>query len=44
MPLIPFFAVLLVALMARAPARVAAFNAGQRASRSSLVPLKDGLQ
>ncbi len=30
MPLIPFFAVLLLALMARAPARVAAFTAGQR--------------
>ncbi len=42
MPLIPFFAILLLALMARAPARVAAFTGGQRASRSSLVPLKDG--
>lgn len=42
MPLIPFFAVLLLALMARAPRRAAALTAGQRASRSSLVPLKDG--
>ena len=44
MPLTPFFAVLLLGLMARAPARAAVFNAGQRASRSRLVTLKDGLQ
>jgi hypothetical protein len=44
MPLIPFFAVLLLALMARAPARVAEFSAAQRVRRPSLVPLKDGMQ
>lgn len=42
MPLTPFFAVLLLALIARAPARVVAFVAGQRPSRPNLLPLKDG--
>lgn len=45
MPLTPYFAVLLLALMARAPTRIAAaFVAGQRTRRPGLVPLKDGLQ
>jgi len=42
MPLIPFFGVLLLALMARAPTRVSALTAGQHARRARLVPLKDG--
>lgn len=44
MPLTPFFAVLLLALIARAPVRVAVSNAVQRVSRSRLLTLKDGLQ
>lgn len=44
MPLTPFFAVLLLALIARAPARVAALVVGQRPTRSGFVPLKDRLQ